>query len=73
MRTKDLWCGSVCRPQFLGQITLAKLKPPLAGQGVVLPEPEARKTIPGKTLNITTEGAGKNANVQLHEVRRCFR
>ena len=30
------------RPRFIGQITPTKLKTPLARQGVVLPEPEAR-------------------------------
>ena len=52
------------RPRFLGQITPSKLKPPVSAQGVVLTEPEARS----ETLNITTEGGGQNANVQLYEV-----
>ena len=32
----------VYRPRFLGQIKRTILKPPVARQGVVLPEPEAR-------------------------------
>ncbi len=34
--------NSVYRPRFLGQITPTKLKRPVARQGVVAPEPEAR-------------------------------
>ena len=39
----------VYRPRFIGQIKRTKLKPPLAGQGVVSPEPEARSPIAQST------------------------